>query len=259
MTKEEQTPEVKIKLYDLTRMFVKAYQPKFYIQYSGDIEDLVSDFYLQFLTEKSRVKGKEESLLDKFNPAITTLPYLVKISVQRMLIDRSRKDKREMSLDEKFETLGDMVALKFNLTDEKQETVDDFEASAELKQRARLLFSQKPEREQKAIAQYYRSVRSVIQEQFRELLDFMVISPSGNHAALVVKETHEHYVDLDTSEHLRVFQVTDKSIQLLHGTQVVTYNKETGHARGKNSYQIAKESLQELLEVLGGETFKLKL
>ena len=262
MTKEEQTPEVKVKLYDLTRMFVRAYQPKLYKQFRGELDDLASEFYLQFLTEKARVKGKEESLLDKFDPSVTTLAYLVKISVQRMLIDRSRKDKREVSLDEKCESFGDMVLARFNLIDEKQETIDDFEATPELREKARTAYLAKSESEQKAIAQYYRSIRSVINEQVRALFSFMDPA-SVDGEGKVIRDTYEYYVDLadqlEVGTHLRVYQVTEKSIQLLHGTTIVTYNKETGAARGKNNFQIMKESLEELLKTLGDRTFKLKI
>ena len=112
MRKEEQTQKVLLELCDLTLNFTRAYQPRYYYQYRGDVYDLAMEFYCEFLTPKSR-KGTPESLLDKFNPEITTLPYLVKVSTIRKLIDRSRSDKyRLTSLDKLIE---DGVSPSFTL------------------------------------------------------------------------------------------------------------------------------------------------
>ena len=89
-----------------THLFTKKYQPLYYAQFRGDLYDLAMDFYTEFLTPKARV-GVKQTLLDKFDPSITTLQYLLKVSVQRKLIDRSRRDRHcVVSLDEVLDAIA---------------------------------------------------------------------------------------------------------------------------------------------------------
>lgn len=128
MTKDEQTPELKIRLHNLTQNFVRAYWQKYYYQYRGDLYDLAMEFYCEFLTPKARKGKPKENLLDKFDPSITSLEYLVKVSVIRKLIDRSRADFAVIvSIDKLVEEYGDLINQAFDLvtTDIPEELVDD--------------------------------------------------------------------------------------------------------------------------------------
>lgn len=146
MAKEDQTDQVKEELYKLTQQFVYKYWRKYYPAYKGDVEDLVSDMYLEFLTPKSRIKGKEESLLDKFDPSITTLPYVVKVAVQRMLIDKSRKDKGEKNYAEDYDEETGRLTLDFlaNRIDDPEIQVDDIEFTPEEIMELRDLYDELP-------------------------------------------------------------------------------------------------------------------
>lgn len=125
MTKQQQTEEVLVELYKLTLQFTRKYQPRYYYQFRGEIYDLAMEFYCEFLTLKGRGEVKE-SLLDKFNPEITTLPYLVKVSVTRKLIDKSRADNSlVMSIDALIEEYGDVMKKTFNLIDSSEDDVRD--------------------------------------------------------------------------------------------------------------------------------------
>lgn len=137
MTKEEQTPEVKIRLHDLTQNFVRAYWQKYYYQYRGDLYDLAMEFYCEFLTPKARKGNPKETLLDKYDSSITSLEYLVKVSVIRKLIDRSRADSAiVVSIDKLVEEYGDLINQAFDLvsTDLPEELVDDKHFQRRLKQ-----------------------------------------------------------------------------------------------------------------------------
>lgn len=125
MTKQQQTDDVLVELFKLTLQFTRKYQPRYYYQFRGEVYDLAMEFYCEFLTPKGRGEVKE-SLLDKFNPEITSLAYLVKVSVQRKLIDRSRADRVQvLSIDEMIESYGDVMQKTFNLVDEVEEVPDD--------------------------------------------------------------------------------------------------------------------------------------
>lgn len=114
LSEEEQTPQLKKELYDMILPFVRKYQPIYYAQYKGDLRDLASEMYVSFMTRKGRGE-KKENLLDKFDPSITVLPYLVKVAVQRKLIDYSRSDKKEVSYDKGWDSEDDAKRLTLNL------------------------------------------------------------------------------------------------------------------------------------------------
>lgn len=107
----------KVTLYNLTMKFTEVYQPRYYVQYHGDVHDLSMDIYEDFLTPKSRVKGQEKTLLDRYDtnlkPADMTeeafFANLCKVSVTRKLMDRSRVDRYQFSsLDAMIDEFGDL-------------------------------------------------------------------------------------------------------------------------------------------------------
>ena len=83
---------------------------------------------------KNRIKGEEESLLDKWDPEVTILPYLVKVSVIRKLIDGSRTDKGELNYTEDYEEDSGKLSMDFlrgDLTEEEIEQIEDMEFDEE--------------------------------------------------------------------------------------------------------------------------------
>ena len=129
--------DVKVKVWELVHKYVKVHQPYYYRHFQGDLWDLGQDIFESFMKAKSkarlvkdltgkvmkdeegnvmRVRGREQSLLDKYNPQVTSIEYLVKGCVIRKLIDYSRGDKvpfvRYQSLLEEF---GDRVLVTFRL------------------------------------------------------------------------------------------------------------------------------------------------
>lgn len=129
--------DVKVKVWELVHKYVKVHQPYYYRQFQGDLWDLGQDIFESFMKAKARVrrvkdltgkvmkdeegnvmrvKGREQSLLDKYNPQVTSIEYLVKGCVIRKLIDYSRGDKvpfvRYQNLLEEF---GDRVLVTFRL------------------------------------------------------------------------------------------------------------------------------------------------
>lgn len=115
MEKSQQTEKVIAELYKLTRQFTKALIPRYYYQYRGDPNDLASEFFVQFMTPKASGDRPKESLLDKFDASITSLPYLVKVSVIRKLIDQSRQHPQIVeSLDFALEDKGDNILFVAN-------------------------------------------------------------------------------------------------------------------------------------------------
>jgi hypothetical protein len=171
MAPEEQTDKVKKELYDLTLQFVRKYWRQYYPQFKGDINDLASDYYLDFLTPKSREKGKEQSLLDKFDPKVTSLPYLVKVAVQRKLIDGSRTDKGEKNYEETYDEETGDLSLDYiaNAPEEDDLQIEDIEFSpadiAELKEK----FANMGPKEKKAFLDYYSEVKGVLSQNFKDL------------------------------------------------------------------------------------------
>lgn len=181
MKKEEQTDEVKTRLYRLTQQFVRKYWRTYYPQFKGDIDDLVSDFYISFLTEKSREKGKEQSLLDKFDPSITSLEYLVKISVQRKLIDRSRSDKGEINYKEKYDEETGDLSLDFlaHHSDEDEDIpVDQIVFSEEDILELRDKYDELTEPQRKHFLRMYKEVKNVLSPNFAALFEDLIKQPA---------------------------------------------------------------------------------
>lgn len=181
MKKEEQTVEVKVRLYNLTLMFIKKYKWRYYKQYRGELEDLAMDFYEQFLTAKSREKGKEQSLLDKFDPSITTLEYLVKIAVQRMLIDRSRHDCRPIkSIDRFTDAYGDCITKTFALystEDEEEGHVADTRVFTRTEVAVmKMKWYELSEKARETITKQFEEVKGVLSEPYRDALEDVIYS-----------------------------------------------------------------------------------
>lgn len=170
VAESEQTDALKTELYKLTQQFVYKYWREYYPRFKGDIEDLVVDFYSQFMTKKGR-GDKKESLLDKFNPKTTTLAYLVKVAVKRMLIDRARSDKGEVSYAEKYdEETGDLT-LDFlaSKMEEQEVSVDDIEFTEDDYFYMRDLYDELTEAQRKHFLRMYREVKDVLSPNFKAL------------------------------------------------------------------------------------------
>lgn len=235
MEKAKQTDELKVRVYNLTLSFVRKYQPRYYMQYRGESEDLALDFYCQFLTPKSREKGKEESLLDKYNDEITSLEYLLKVSVQRMLIDRSRQDTGYFkSIDEFVDEFGDFMTQTFGLSTEDEEVpVDEHSFSLDFVLTCCARFDSLTESAKKSITRQYLEVKNVIAPAYRKLFE-AVIDPKP---AQVVEEPEELFVEIEGISAVTVCpvqQVTPKTIVAYHSGDLKEFNRENGEARGKN-------------------------
>lgn len=115
MDKSEQTEKVINELYKLTHQFTRALQGRYYYQFRGDVDDLAGEFFVQFMTPKGSGDRPKETLLDKYDPSITSLAYLVKVSVIRKLIDQSRQHPYIVrSIDQVVEASGDGFMLILN-------------------------------------------------------------------------------------------------------------------------------------------------
>lgn len=171
MAKEDQTSEIKEELYNLTQQFVRKYWRLYYPNYKGEIDDLVSDFYVEFETPKSREKGKEQTLLDKFDPKVTTLPYLVKVAVQRKLIDMARKDKGEINYSEKRdpetgELTLDYLAKHF---DEPDLQVEEMEFTTRDVERLKALYQKMNPDDKRRFDKHYKDMKNILSPNFQKL------------------------------------------------------------------------------------------
>jgi len=232
MDKSLQTPELKKQVYDLTSKFVRAYQKLYYVQYQGEIEDLVSSFFLDFITPKSREEGKEESLLDKYDGSVTSLTYLVALSVKRKLIDESRKDKNEVRFQINYDEKGDCILDRLNLFTpaEEQPTVDEVSFDYEQYLNIAKRYSKLSLAAKEAFRSTFIEQRNVLAPAFRKLFDFVLKSDtkvSGKFLTIAGRKC-------------KVFQVTDKSVQIVIDNEIVTFNRETGQSR-KGPYSEAGE------------------
>ena len=232
MDKSLQTPELKKQVYDLTSKVVRAYQKLYYVQYQGEIEDLVSSFFLDFITPKSREEGKEESLLDKYDGSVTSLTYLVALSVKRKLIDESRKDKNEVRFQINYDEKGDCILDRLNLFTpaEEQPTVDEVSFDHEQYLNIAKRYSKLSPAAKEAFRSTFIEQRNVLAPAFRKLFDFVLKSDtkvSGKFLTVAGRKC-------------KVFQVTDKSVQIVIDNEIVTFNRETGQSR-KGPYSEAGE------------------
>lgn len=176
LKKEEQTDKIKTELYNLVRQFVYKYHTRYYPHYKGDLDDLVSEYYTQFLTPKSRIKGNEESLLDKFNPEITSLPYLVKQSVIRKLIDGERTDKREKNYTEKYDEETGDLSLDFlvNQIAKPDTQIEDIEFTDKDVRRLKEKYNSLPQSAKDKFNKIYLESREALSKNFIDLFDNVV-------------------------------------------------------------------------------------
>jgi len=251
MEKSKQTDEVKVRLYNLTLQFVRKYQPRFYMQYRGAQEDLAADFYVQFLTEKSREEGKEESLLDKYDSTITSLEYLVKISVQRKLIDRSRQDSHPLkSIDHFIDEFGDVMLKSFGLsTEDEDPPVDNRQFSTEFMCSVAARFDSLSESAKRSIQKRYSEIRDVLCRSYRDLFDQVIDLNDPLEDDLIT----ELFVYLE-SDAGRVWcpvqQLTPKTVCCLYHNKVLDFNRFTGVCRHKGiDLSVSSSSLNRLAEI----------
>lgn len=167
----DQTEEVKVRLFKLTQQFVRKYVSRYYKQYNGVVDDLVMDYYVEFLTPKSREIGKEASLLDKFDENVTTLPYLVKVAVQRKLIDSSRTDKGEKNYTADYDEETGDLSLDYisEHIDEPDIQIEDIQFSDDQIAELRDMYDEMGEKEKKAFLDYYGEVKNTLSPNFKEL------------------------------------------------------------------------------------------
>lgn len=240
MTKRKHSEQAVLELYRLTKQFTYKYQRIYYVQYRGDIEDLVSDYFIDFMRRKSRVEGEEENLLDKFDPSITTLPYLVKVAVKRKLIDSSRSDKAEIRIDPILDEYGDSANTNLNLVHIEDETVDSLEFDEDDIFRAKVQFSLLPKESQTKLRNYYEEVRTVISPNVLNLLSEVL---DRNLEATIGKVT------------CRCCQVTEKSLQFVRNGEILTFNRFNGEQRAsERKYFIGCTDLKKFEDI---ECFKL--
>lgn len=250
MEKSEQTQQVKERLYYLTAQFVKKYIHRYYKQFKGDIYDLITEYYIQFETPKSRERGKEQTLLDKFDPSITTLEYLVKVSVQRKLIDSSRHDCRQsISFDKKYDEFGDMMCKVFDLVTEPEEIESDVISHTEFSILCER-FSRLSKDAQESIFVQYSEVRSVLSKTYQTVFDR--IFNFREKTIEVVKKIVMQPVSViynETVIEAPCQQVTPKTICLKIENAVYDFDRVTGHSRGKRIVaQISQDSLNWIAE-----------
>lgn len=219
MEKEQQTQTTIYKLYQLTHLFTKALQPKYYYQYRGSIHDLASEFFVQFETPKGR--AKKETLLDKYDPEVTSLEYLVKVCVTRKLIDQSRQHPyKVLSIEENIEARGDSF-LKELLVEEEDEVSANYIA------RVLELYQSLPEQDKNKHFQSVYNTESVFRDYLKPQLRYI-------HGLVVV-------------------QVTDKTIVLYtQDNNILNVSLETGRIRGRRNLKLFEdEELIKLRDMVG--------
>lgn len=203
IAKSEQTDKLKKEVYDLVLSLTRTFQPLYYKQYKGDIRDLASEFFTSFLTEKGRGE-KKESLLDKWNPDITNLTYLLKVAVVRKLIDYSRSDKGERNFVENFdEDDKSKLSLDYiaNITPESEETLESLDFSPEFIEEMKSKFETLSSDEQKAFfrkLKHYRNKEGGIYSNFDEL--FSHLEPKSAKGTIVISGKRPDYEVTFTSE-----------------------------------------------------------
>lgn len=210
MKKEEQTVSVIKELYNLTYQFTHALTSHYYYQFRGDVNDLASEFFTQFITPKGRKGAVKESLLDKFNPETTSLAYLVKVCVTRKLIDQSRQNPQQwLSIDKLVDANGDCVTKAFHMA------TDD------------------PYAERSSILNDKRFLAKVI-EGYNKLPDeqknlyYSAIFDTDSVLAEVLKPAIRYI------RNCPIQQITDKTAVLFipQAKKLVGFSVEDGHARG---------------------------
>lgn len=194
LAKAEQTDQVKKELFQLTKQFVLKLWRHYFPHCSGskdDLDDLIYDFYLEFLTPKSRVKGNEQSLLDKWDPEKLNLPSLVKVSVIRKLIDKERTFKHEKHYSETYdENTGDL-SLDFLAKQVSEEDVqlEDIEFTEDEIFEMRDKYDEMDPEAKEAFLTYYNRVKNKLPQNFKDLFADLVGTDAPKAKTKAVKET----------------------------------------------------------------------
>lgn len=176
ISKEDQTDQLKYKVYTMVLPFVQKYQPRFYPQYRGDLKDLASQFYLDFMGGSG---GDKESLLDSYDPSVSSLPYYVKIAVQRALIDESRTDKGEVSYDaywnDKFRNSRQLVVdfISGRLNKDELTQLEDMEFDADFISEMKDRFQELSPEQKYKFERYYNQVKGVLSPNFQDLFSYV--------------------------------------------------------------------------------------
>lgn len=172
--------QLKLRLWNLTKKMVQKHTSHYYKQYRGDLDDLIQDFYIDFITPKARSGRRPEMLIDKYDSKITSFEYLVKTSVIRKLIDCSRKDRNPMvSIEGLQEEYGDLIteAFHLSLSPDADPTVDARQFSPDEVAYFQSRWSQLSSEVRKAIAREYSKVRGVVASGYRDLFDVLCSAP----------------------------------------------------------------------------------
>lgn len=183
VSKDEQTDDLKKQVYSLIRQFVYKNQVHYHPHFKGDRDDLVSDLFTEFLTDKTHRNGEVFSELDRFDPkkmggdkAYNRLASYVKNFVVKSLIDAERTDKREVNYAEKYdeETGTPTVDFLVNLIDDPTVDLSEFEFTDELLSSMKRRISKLDASSRKVFLDYYDEVKNVIPKNFREAFDKII-------------------------------------------------------------------------------------
>ena len=129
--------------------------------------------------QESRVKGEEESLLDKWDPEVTILPYLVKVSVIRKLIDGSRTDKGELNYTEDYEEDSGKLSMDFlrgDLTEEEIEQIEDMEFDEEFVDTLVAKYHTLKCKGEKRLPSTIKEVKNVLSPNFKNLFEKVALT-----------------------------------------------------------------------------------
>ena len=152
------------------------------------LDDLITDIYTQFLTKKSRIKGNEQSLLDKWDPERLPLPTLVKVSVIRMLIDRERTDKREINYAENYDEKTGELTLDFlaKKVAKEDENIEEFQFTPDMIFLMRDKYDEMSPEEKQNFIEMFRRVKSQLSPNFQKVFldligkDIEMKNPGGH-------------------------------------------------------------------------------
>lgn len=214
------TEEELIELYNLTHKFVYALWDKYFIQYTGDLDDLASDYFMSFITPKSR-SGEKLVIWDHYNPdwrefyTHENFEGYVRTCVMRKLIDSSRVESnhRTHSITQLVDDYGDLFLKTFELTTEDDEELRDLLSSPKYVAKVVTKFNKLPEDKRNQF--------------FFELMDSnSILTP---HLRPVIHFVHG----------LPVYQITESSIMCYDKelNRIVKFSKSDGHAKGDAWYK----------------------
>lgn len=138
---------------------VRKHQKQYHPSFKGEIEDLVSDIMLSLLKNPDIFKTYDE---DK-----SSLPYYVKVIVQRKLIDKERTIKSEERLNTDIDESGDLI---FDLLDDRDEVqIEDIEFSKEEVDSLKRRFDKMNKHSKVVFLNYYEGVKEILSPNFKEL------------------------------------------------------------------------------------------